>query len=206
MKAVAEAGAHAVALQRLPLRPDARIAMNSTAPVQTTFPVLVAALRGTGPDLPAIRDVAGPSAPAAMPGRIANAPLQSPPATQAWNLRLLVEHALRDAPWEWVQERTADETALLVDRISADLARDSARQGLTLSSVRIVEGWDRGVHGLFVCAWNALTAPPVFEPGPGSNAIGWDPNNPLDVPEYRQPTFDAMEAPVRRLLLTFISN
>lgn len=206
MKAVAMAEAHAVALQRLPLRPDARIAMNSTASVQTTFPVLVAALRGTRPDLPAIRDVAGPSAPAATPGRIANAPLHNPPATQAWDLSVLVEQALRDASWEWVQERTAEDVALLVDRISADLARDSARQGLTLSSVRIVEGWDKGVHGLFVCAWNALTAPPVFEPGTDSNAIGWDPNNPLDAPEYRQPTFDPMDAPVRCLLLTFISN
>lgn len=203
MKAVAVAEAHAVVLQRLPLRPDARIAMNSTAPVQTTFPVLVAALRGTHPDLRAIGVAADPPA---MPGRIANAPLQHAPATPEADVRLLVERALAAATWEWVQERTAEQTTRLVDTISADLARDSARQGLTLSSVRIVEGWDQGVHGLFVCAWNALTAPPVFEPGPGTNAIGWDPNNPLDVPEYRQPTFDAMQAPVRRLLLTFISN
>ncbi len=177
--------------------------MNSTAPVQSTFPVLVAAHHGTHPDLRAIRDVAGPPA---TPGRIANAPLQHAPATPEVHVRLLVERALAAATWEWVQERTADETTRLVDTISADLARDSARQGIVLSSVRIVEGWEQGVHGLFVCAWSATTAPPVFEPQPGSNALGWDPNNPLDVPQYRQPTFDAMDAPVRRLLLTFIAR
>lgn len=177
--------------------------MNSTAPVQTTFPVLVAALRGTHPDLRAIRDVADPPA---TPGRIANAPLQQAPATPAAAVRLLVERALAAATWEWVQERTADETARLVDTLSAELARHSTRQGIVLSSVRIVEGWEQGVHGLFACAWSATTAPPVFEPRPGSNAIGWDPNNPLDVPQYRQPTFDAMDAPVRCLLLTFIAG
>ena len=206
MKAVAVAGVHAIGLQRLPLCLDARIAMNSTAPVQSTFPVLVSAHRGTDPDHSAIRDVAGPPATLATPGRVANAPLQHTTATPAAEVRLLVERALAAATWEWVQERTADETIRLVDTISADLARDSARQGIVLSSVRIVEGWDQGVHGLFVCAWSATTAPPVFQPQPGSNAIGWDPNNPLDVPQYRQPTFDAMDAPVRRLLLTFIAR
>jgi len=168
------------------------------------FPALYALLGSDPGPLTALAEVR--NAPQSTPTPPAAALSTANALNRMEVLTPLVAHAFREASWEWIRTQSEPALRALEREVATELMLRGNAQGISVASVRIVEDCSRPLHGLFVCGWNDATAPRLVAPSERADAIGWDPSNPLDAPEHRTAWFDAMEAPVKFLLVRFIAT
>ena len=130
--------------------------------------------------------------------------LLSQPATQVQpELRALAARTLAAAEHHELRRALADASfnARVEDFVVEHLRCAGDDLHLVPTDAMISEKWIDGLPGYFFCAWDEATRP-VAPPTAGPpNPVGWDPNNPLDDPEFRSQQLDPMAAPICFLFL-----